>query len=203
MAHLELRHVEAALALPKREAALVELELAGDGAAVPVRSGSRRAGDARRDIVAVEQLRLGRVEVEVERGPTAREGHRAGARIWCRRPASGPQWLENQPRAAEPAAGVKAGRSTMPVTALSSRAFCVFSEPRISGSTSRPPMSAPIASGRTGRTPRSRTGATRCRPGPNSEAARTTARSSAPAIELAPAKRREARLGPADRLAVA
>ena len=36
---------------------------------------------------------------------------------------------------------------TMPVTALSSRAFCVRSEPRIAGSASRPPMSAPIAIG--------------------------------------------------------
>ena len=36
---------------------------------------------------------------------------------------------------------------TMPVTALSSRAFCVLSEPRMTGSASRPPMSAPIASG--------------------------------------------------------
>jgi hypothetical protein len=35
----------------------------------------------------------------------------------------------------------------MPVTALSMRAFCAFNEPRMTGSTSRPLMSAPIATG--------------------------------------------------------
>ena len=64
---------------PELESALVELENARDGAALPVRADLQRTGDSRSDIVAVEQKRLAGVERQVERGPAAGEGRAAAA----------------------------------------------------------------------------------------------------------------------------
>ena len=92
----------------------------------------------------------------------------------------------------------------MPVTALSIRAPSALSEPRICG-IDQPPADVGADRDRaaTGRTPRPPTGATTCRPARRSAAASSIGAFISCGDDRARPKRREARLRPADGLAVA
>ena len=100
---------------------------------VAVRADRDRPGHLRLDVVAVEQLRRLGVERDVDAEALGRaevEGAAAGDRA---APLGGAgEAVEHQPRAAEPAAA-RTLSITMPVTALSIRARSVRSEPRICG----------------------------------------------------------------------
>ena len=58
--------------LAQGEAAVVEVKIAGNRAGAAVRLDLERSGYASGDIVAVEQQRLFRIEVEIERQPRLR-----------------------------------------------------------------------------------------------------------------------------------
>ena len=78
VADLELRHRRFRGRAPKLELAAIELDVARNGAALPVRADLDRARHSRGDVVAVEQQGLVRVERQVERGASAMEGRVAG-----------------------------------------------------------------------------------------------------------------------------
>ena len=79
VAHVQLGHRCGAAGVAEQEPALVEMEVARDGAALPTRPDRQRARDPGSDVVAVEEQRLTGVEREVQRGRAVREGDGAPA----------------------------------------------------------------------------------------------------------------------------
>ena len=77
LVHVQLRDRRRGARPAELEAALVELEVAGNRAAVRIRSQLQRSRDPRRHVVAVEEQRLVGVERQIEQRIAAGEGHGA------------------------------------------------------------------------------------------------------------------------------
>ena len=107
MTHLELRHCRRSPGLAEREAPLVELELPRNPPAAPFTMDRQRPRDRGCDIVAVEQLRLDDVELEIERRSAARKIDIARTRDGAARRGLAGDLIEHQPRPAEAPAGIE------------------------------------------------------------------------------------------------
>src|SRR4029450_1025513 len=88
--------------------ALVELQLARNPPAMAARVDRNRTRHGGSKVVAIEQLRLADIEVEVEGGASTRKIDRACSADRSTGRRSPGSRVEDQPRSAEPTAGVKA-----------------------------------------------------------------------------------------------